>query len=93
MSRATAVEILLAGRVRQVDIGLCGKRLRLWRRDAGFFLWRGLRLLRLRLALLAFTLGIQDITDRRNLLRFPYETLSTHRSLPGKPFRFAGKIE
>jgi hypothetical protein len=72
----------LTGGVRRGDIGFFGKRLRLWRRDAGFFLWHGLWLLRLRLALFAFTLGIQDITGQRNLLRCPYETTSTHRSLP-----------
>jgi hypothetical protein len=54
----------LAGGVRRGDIGFFGERLRLWRRDAGFVLWHGLRLLRLRLALLAFTLGIQDITGQ-----------------------------
>jgi hypothetical protein len=58
----------LAGGVRRGDIGFFGKRVWLWRRDAGFVLWHGLRLLRLRLALLAFTLGIQDITGQRNLL-------------------------
>jgi hypothetical protein len=54
----------LAGGVRRGDIGFFGERLRLWRRDAGFVLWHGFRLLRLRLALLAFTLGIQDVTGQ-----------------------------
>src|SRR5207248_5388260 len=71
----------LRQRVRQGDIGLFRERVRLWRRDPRFFLWHGLRLLRLRLALLTFTLGIQNITHQRGLLRFPPETPPTRRSL------------